>query len=486
MTIIGSQFDSGASVTFDGTPATSVNVIAGSVLTAVTPALSAGAVDVTVTNSDGQSSTLPQAFTVLPPPPPPPPPSADLVDTLDAPTGVQTPGSDVVLQVHLGNLGPDSTAVVFTVTLADGLTFTASPFGCPVSGQTASCTGFFASGADFGNQPFTVHLPDTATGDYTITSSLTGDLPDPNTANNTASTQLHAPPPPSADLVDTLDAPTGVQTPGSDVVLQVHLGNLGPDSTAVVFTVTLADGLTFTASPFGCPVSGQTASCTGFFASGADFGNQPFTVHLPDTATGDYTITSSLTGDLPDPNTANNTASTQLHAPPPPSADLVDTLDAPTGVQTPGSDVVLQVHLGNLGPDSTAVVFTVTLADGLTFTASPFGCPVSGQTASCTGFFASGADFGNQPFTVHLPDTATGDYTITSSLTGDLPDPNTANNTASTQLTHRRLRRLIWSTRSTRQRGCRHREATWCCRCISATSAPTRPRSCLPSPSPTG
>ncbi|HEV7687591.1 MAG TPA: hypothetical protein VGQ80_13525, partial [Acidimicrobiia bacterium] len=84
-----------------------------------------------------------------------------------------------------------------------------------------------------------------------------------------------------------------MQTPGSDVVVHVGLVNLGPDSAAIVFTVTLADGLTFITSPFGCPTSGQTAGCTGYFIPGTNFSGD-FTVHLPDTATGDYTITSSL------------------------------------------------------------------------------------------------------------------------------------------------------------------------------------------------
>jgi phospholipase C len=56
--ISGSNFLVGATVTFDSTAATNVSVVNASTITAVTPAHAAGAANVTVTNSDGQSATL--------------------------------------------------------------------------------------------------------------------------------------------------------------------------------------------------------------------------------------------------------------------------------------------------------------------------------------------------------------------------------------------------------------------------------------------
>ncbi|PYP89132.1 MAG: hypothetical protein DMF61_03970 [Blastocatellia bacterium AA13] len=63
VTISGSNFVAGASVTFGGTAATGVTVVNGTTITATTPAHAAGAVTVTVTNSDGQSGSLTNAFT---------------------------------------------------------------------------------------------------------------------------------------------------------------------------------------------------------------------------------------------------------------------------------------------------------------------------------------------------------------------------------------------------------------------------------------
>lgn len=62
ITVNGSHFSSGASVLFGSLPATSVTVANANQLQATTPAHSSGSVDVTVTNSDGQSGTLASGF----------------------------------------------------------------------------------------------------------------------------------------------------------------------------------------------------------------------------------------------------------------------------------------------------------------------------------------------------------------------------------------------------------------------------------------
>lgn len=66
VTLTGSGFVSGASVSFGGIAATGVSVLAPSVLTATTPAHAVGAVDVTVTNPGGSPSTAGNAFVYAP------------------------------------------------------------------------------------------------------------------------------------------------------------------------------------------------------------------------------------------------------------------------------------------------------------------------------------------------------------------------------------------------------------------------------------
>jgi hypothetical protein len=67
VTLSGSDFSSGAAVTFGAAPATVVRITPTSLVVSA-PAHAAGPVDVVVTNRDGQSATLPRAFTFCSPP----------------------------------------------------------------------------------------------------------------------------------------------------------------------------------------------------------------------------------------------------------------------------------------------------------------------------------------------------------------------------------------------------------------------------------
>ena len=68
VTITGTNFAAGATVTFGGAAATNVVVVNSTTITATTPGGSTGAVTVTVTNPGGQSGSLGSAFTYLAPP----------------------------------------------------------------------------------------------------------------------------------------------------------------------------------------------------------------------------------------------------------------------------------------------------------------------------------------------------------------------------------------------------------------------------------
>jgi len=69
VTINGSNFVNGATVTLGGAAATSVTVANATTITAVTPAHDAGLVDVVVTNPGGQAGTLAGGFTYMVPAP---------------------------------------------------------------------------------------------------------------------------------------------------------------------------------------------------------------------------------------------------------------------------------------------------------------------------------------------------------------------------------------------------------------------------------
>jgi fibronectin type 3 domain-containing protein len=69
VTITGTGFLSGVTVTLGGTAATNINVVSATSITATTPAHALGAVDLVVTNNDGQSVTLAGGFTYVNPAP---------------------------------------------------------------------------------------------------------------------------------------------------------------------------------------------------------------------------------------------------------------------------------------------------------------------------------------------------------------------------------------------------------------------------------
>jgi hypothetical protein len=68
VTLTGTNFATGATVTFGGVAATNVAVVNSTTITARTPAGSAGAVTVAVTNSNGLGGSLAGAFTYIAPP----------------------------------------------------------------------------------------------------------------------------------------------------------------------------------------------------------------------------------------------------------------------------------------------------------------------------------------------------------------------------------------------------------------------------------
>lgn len=91
VTITGTGFENGATVTFGANSATSVTVVDSTTITASTPSGAAGLTDVTVTNTSTLAGTLANAYTyVVPPPAPGPAPAPPQPTPTPAPTPTQT------------------------------------------------------------------------------------------------------------------------------------------------------------------------------------------------------------------------------------------------------------------------------------------------------------------------------------------------------------------------------------------------------------
>ncbi len=101
VTITGSGFTAGASVSFGAAAAGSVNVASATSLTATAPAGSAGTVDLVVTNADGQSGRLTGGYTYVasapPAPPPTPSPVAPTVAAVSPSSGTTAGGTTVTV-----------------------------------------------------------------------------------------------------------------------------------------------------------------------------------------------------------------------------------------------------------------------------------------------------------------------------------------------------------------------------------------------------
>ena len=132
VTISGANFQNNATVKFGGVAATNIIVSSSTTLTATTPAHGAGAVDVVVTNGDGQSGTLSGGFTYVVPQP--------TIDSI-TPSSGPTSGSTLVT-IKGSNFQSGATVTIGgiaanDVTVVDPATITAlTPLG-PASEEVA-------------------------------------------------------------------------------------------------------------------------------------------------------------------------------------------------------------------------------------------------------------------------------------------------------------------------------------------------------------
>jgi hypothetical protein len=113
VTITGTGFGAGATVTIGGSAATSVVVVNATSITATTPAHTAGAVNVTVTNTDLQSGSCAGCFTYLAP--------APTVSSIAPTSGPAAGGTAVTITGTGFSTTSGATTVAFGATAATGV-----------------------------------------------------------------------------------------------------------------------------------------------------------------------------------------------------------------------------------------------------------------------------------------------------------------------------------------------------------------------------
>ncbi|RMF04944.1 MAG: DUF11 domain-containing protein, partial [Chloroflexi bacterium] len=242
-------------------------------------------------------------------------------------------------------------------------------------------------------------------------------------------------------VTKTVDNPTPAS--GDTVVYTINVTNNSTitDATGVVLTDNLPTGVTYVSDDSG----GAYNTTTGEWAIGSLISNT--TVALNITATVDpaadgtvVTNSASVTGAETDPNAANDSASaaiTVTNPPPPPEADLGVSKAVDNATPASGDTIVYTVQVTNNGPnDATGVVLTDTLPAGVTWVSDDSG----GAYNTTTGEWAIGSLVSNTTVALNITatvDPATHGTVVTNSANvgGAETDPNTANDSASVDIT---------------------------------------------------
>ena len=361
--------------------------------------------------------------------------SADLgVFMSDSQDPVST-GSVFTFSATVVNDGPDNaTSVTLTDPLPLGVGFvsaTPSQGTCNNVSGTVTCNLGTLAAFDSATVDIAVTAP-SVVGQITNTASVTAAEADPDGTNNSTSetTDVVAP---GADLeLSIFDNPDPAATSGA-LTYTVIVANLGPDgATGVTLTDTLPATATFvSATPSqgscGAP-SGGVLTCNLGSIAVNDFASVDIAVTAPSTP-GMITNSASVTGAQTDPDSTNNSASedTLVRSP----ADLgVSIADSPDPVAA-GSNLTYTLTVSNAGPGAaSAVVVDDTLHRRVTFvsaTPTQGTCtPATGSVSCDLGTIANGA---SATVTIVVTKSVAGVISNTATVSGDVGDENSANDT---------------------------------------------------------
>ncbi len=354
----------------------------------------------------------------------------------DSPDPVQA-GQQLTYTLGVQNAGPQAaTGVSVTDTLPAGVQFesaTPSQGTCSEASGTVTCAlGTIANGAGASVE---VKVRPQNGGEITNQASVASDQADPSPAGNSASESTTVQPVADLSLTKS-DAPDPVLA-GELITYTLSVHNAGPSSaTAVQVTDNLPAGAAFdsaTPSQGSCTEAAGIVTCA--LGTLAYDGDATIEIKVRQPNPGTSTNQASVSTTVSDPNSANDSASTDTTVDP--AADLSLTKsDSPDPVME-GEQLTYTLTVANSGPqDAPAVQLTDTLPAGVTFdsaTPSQGTCAESAGTVTCElGTVANGASADVQiNVTPQGPGTITNQATVTSGVA----DPDSGDRSASAETT---------------------------------------------------
>jgi uncharacterized repeat protein (TIGR01451 family) len=351
---------------------------------------------------------------------------------------------DVTYTVQVFNQsGTTGTNPVLTATLPVNSTYVSSSATasgtCSQSGGTVTCN--WSSIPASNNYFATIVVTPTSGGSLTLSASVAGTEPDPNTADNSGSKTVTVNSQIDLRVFGVSGTPDPMTLNTGNVTYTVQLFNQSTSQgTGTTLTNTLPVNSTYVSSSATaggtCTQSAGMVTCnwTSIPASNNYFA----TIVVTPTSGGSLTLTSTASGAEPDPNTADNTGSKSVTVNDQIDLRVFGVSGTPDPMTLNTGNVTYTVQLFNQSSSQgTGTTLTNTLPVNSTYVSSSATaggtCSQSGGTVTCN--WSSIPASNNFFATIVVTPTSGGSLTLTSTASGTEPDPNTADNTGSKSVT---------------------------------------------------
>ena len=306
---------------------------------------------------------------------------------------------------------------------------------CTHTGGTVTCN--WTSIPTSGFYSATIVVTPTSGGAMTLAASVAGTESDPNTADNSASHSVTVNSQIDLQLYSISGTPDPITLNTGNVTYSALIYNASnSQGTGTTFTAILPSNSTFvsaTATNSGsCSQSSGTVTCNWTSIPATSF--DTVTIVVTPTAGGPLTIVVNVAGTESDSNPPNNSANKSVTVNSQIDLAVYSITGSPNPITFGAGNVTFTGYAYNQSSSqATNVVLTNTLPSNSTYVSSSASnggtCTHSGNTVTCSWTSIPATTI--YPVTIVVTPTIPGTLTLSASVTGTQPDPNTADNTGS-------------------------------------------------------